>query len=157
MQVDPLNNVFVVSIIILKITQIDVRSIRTTTFDQIHWHMYFNKFITKQLLFLNHKRSLFSQFWKTKLSKLCLSNILSSNLKDDLLGKTAQLWLHYKEKIYIFFGCLKATRENYMDLHIACLQEMCPLLPWIKIDNNYAKYLTIYFFHYQIRTTPILC
>ena len=39
---------------------------------------------------------------------------------------------------------MRATKENNLDLHLVCLQEMCPLL--FSMDHmNYAKYLSVYF------------
>ena len=71
-------------------------------------------------------------------------SVFISKVRDGLLGKTAQLWLYYKETISIVLRFLRATRENYMDLHIACLQQMRPLC-FAMDHNNYAKYFTIYF------------
>ena len=81
-------------------------------------------------------------------------SIFILKVRDGLLWKKAQLWLYYKDKISIFLRCLRATKEKYMVLHIACLQEMFPLLPWTTITmlNSWLSAL----FHYQMLTRPIL-
>ena len=55
-----------------------------------------------------------------------------------------QLWLYYMDMIWLVLRFLRATKENNLDLHLACLQEMCPLL--FSMDHmNYAKYLSVCF------------
>ena len=58
-------------------------------------------------------------------------SVFLSKVRDGLLGKAVQFWLYYKDMVSIVLRFLRATRKNDMDLHIACIQDMCPLfLPW---------------------------
>jgi len=45
--------------------------------------------------------------------------------------------------IWNFVHCLRATKASDFDLHITCLEKMCPL--FFSMDHqNYARYLTSY-------------
>ncbi|KAL8571804.1 hypothetical protein ACOMHN_053962 [Nucella lapillus] len=61
-------------------------------------------------------------------------------------GSTPQFWLQYAERVWLILRLLRATKENDFDLHLSCLQDMCPLL--FAMDyHNYARYATVYFLH----------
>ena len=47
-------------------------------------------------------------------------------------------------RVWLLLRFLRATKMNDLDLHITCLQQLCPLL--FSMDHhNYARYLTVYF------------
>ncbi|KAK3742892.1 hypothetical protein RRG08_061489 [Elysia crispata] len=59
-------------------------------------------------------------------------------------GKTSQFWVQYMNRVWLLLRFLRATKMNDLDLHITCLQQLCPLL--FSMDHhNYARYLTVYF------------
>ena len=59
------------------------------------------------------------------------------------LGKTAQFWLNYTDKVWLILCFLQATKENDLDLHIYSLRHMCPL--YFAYDHhNYARYATLH-------------
>lgn len=58
-------------------------------------------------------------------------------------GKTAKFWIDYMDKVLLVLLFQRATKENNLDLHIFCLQELCPL--FFSYDHpNYARYTTVY-------------
>ncbi|KAL8580465.1 hypothetical protein ACOMHN_001234 [Nucella lapillus] len=61
-------------------------------------------------------------------------------------GSTPQFWLQYAERVWLILRLLRATKENDFDLHLSCLQDMCPLL-FAMDHHNYARYATVYFLH----------
>jgi len=62
---------------------------------------------------------------------------------DGQLGKTAQFWLKYMEKVWLILRFLRATKENNLELHIASLEQMASL--FFALDHpNYAQYTTVY-------------
>ncbi|KAL8573826.1 hypothetical protein ACOMHN_019099 [Nucella lapillus] len=61
-------------------------------------------------------------------------------------GSTPQFWLQYAERVWLILRLLRATNENDFDLHLSCLQDMCPLL-FAMDHHNYARYATVYFLH----------
>ena len=65
------------------------------------------------------------------------------NVRQGHLGKTAQFWIDYTDKVWLILSYLRATKENDLDLYILCIQKMCPL--YFAYDHqNYAKYLSVY-------------
>ena len=59
-------------------------------------------------------------------------------------GQTAQFWVNYMDKVWLVLRFIRATKENDLDLHIACLAELCPLL--FSYDHpNYARYVPAYY------------
>lgn len=59
-------------------------------------------------------------------------------------GKTAQFWVQYMDKVWLVLTYLRATKENNLDLHMACLEYMCPF--YFAMDHhNYARYLSVYY------------
>ena len=65
------------------------------------------------------------------------------NVRLGKLGKTAQFWMSYMDAVWRVLNCLRATKRNDLDLHITCLEQMCPL--FFSMDHpNYARYLTSY-------------
>ena len=59
------------------------------------------------------------------------------------LGKTAQFWINYMDKVWLILQFQRANKENNLDLHMFCLQEMCSL--FFSFDHpNYARYTTVY-------------
>lgn len=58
-------------------------------------------------------------------------------------GKTAQFWIGYMDKAWLLMRFLRATKENDLTLHIACLHEMCPLF-FSQEKPNYARYTSVY-------------
>lgn len=71
------------------------------------------------------------------------SNLLfKEKVRDGHLGKTAQFWIWYTDKVWLILCFLQATKENDLDLHIASLRQMCPL--YFAFDHhNYARYATL--------------
>lgn len=59
-------------------------------------------------------------------------------------GKTAQFWMHYMDRVWLLLQFSFATKTNNLDLHIFCLQRLCPLV-FSMNHQNYAKYLSVYF------------
>ena len=64
-------------------------------------------------------------------------------LRNGQHGKTAQFWLQYMDIIQLILTLIRATKENDLDLHIACLYRLCPLL-FAFDHNNYARYVQVY-------------
>ena len=61
-----------------------------------------------------------------------------------MLGKTAQYWLGYMEKVGLILQFQPATKENCLTLHLANLQRLCSL--FLIFDHpNYARYSAFYF------------
>ncbi|MES9879418.1 MAG: hypothetical protein ABW185_00870 [Sedimenticola sp.] len=72
-----------------------------------------------------------------------LYNDFRTRVSEGSLGKTAQFWFGYMTAVYTVLRFLRATKENNLDLHIKCLQTMCPL--FFSYDHqNYARYATTY-------------
>ena len=64
-------------------------------------------------------------------------------VRQGALGKTAQFWLSYMEKVGLILQFQRATKENCLTLHLASLQRMCSL--FFSFDHpNYARYSTFY-------------
>lgn len=64
-------------------------------------------------------------------------------VRNGKLGKTAQYWMVYMDAVWKALNCLLATKTNDFDLHIICLEQMCPL--FFSMDHpNYARYLPAY-------------
>ena len=56
-------------------------------------------------------------------------------------GKTSQFWVQYMDRVWLLLRFLRATKMNDLDLHITCLQQLCPL--FFSMDHhNYARYLS---------------
>lgn len=59
------------------------------------------------------------------------------------LVKTAVYWMNYMDRVWHILQFQRATKENCFDLHIASLQNMCPL--FFSYDpHNCATYATVY-------------
>jgi hypothetical protein len=65
------------------------------------------------------------------------------NVRQGHLGKTAQFWIDYIDKVWLILTFLRATKENDLDLYVTCIQKMCPLF-FAYDHQNYAKYLSVY-------------
>ena len=53
-------------------------------------------------------------------------------------GHTAQLWVNYM--VWLVLRFIRVTMEDDLDLHMACVAELCPLL--FSYDHpNYARYV----------------
>ena len=63
--------------------------------------------------------------------------------KDGELGKTAQLWLSYMDLVWLILTLIKATKMNDLQLHLASLYSLCPIL-FAYGHINYARYLQVY-------------
>ena len=64
-------------------------------------------------------------------------------VRQGALGKTAQFWLSYMEKVGLILQFQRATKENCLALHLASLQRMCSL--FFSFDHpNYARYSAFY-------------
>ena len=64
-------------------------------------------------------------------------------VRQGMLGKTAQFWLSYMEKVGLILQFQRATKENCLTLHLASLQRMCSL--FFSFDHpNYARYSAFY-------------
>ncbi|KAK3765688.1 hypothetical protein RRG08_026164 [Elysia crispata] len=59
------------------------------------------------------------------------------------LGKTAQFWVKYMDKVWLLLRFPRATKTNNFMAHLQCLQELCPL--FFAMDHqNYARYASAY-------------
>ena len=58
-------------------------------------------------------------------------------------GKTAQFWMRYMDIIQKILTLIRATKENYLQLHIAALYALCPIF-FAYDDSNYTRYLPAY-------------
>ena len=48
-------------------------------------------------------------------------------VRQELLGKTAQFWMSYIDDVAVLRRVLRATKRNDLNLLISSLLEMCPL------------------------------
>ena len=66
------------------------------------------------------------------------------DVRQGKVGKTAQFWLKYMDKIWLVYTFLRTTKENNLDLHVSSLEKMCPF--YFAMDHhNYARYLSVYY------------
>lgn len=65
-----------------------------------------------------------------------------SNVRESKYGQTAQFWLSYMDLVWLISILLKATKTDDLDLHIAALNNLYPLLFAFDHDN-YARYLSV--------------
>ena len=65
------------------------------------------------------------------------------SVRDGHLGKTAQFWLSYMAIVWLILTLIKATKMNDMQLHLASLYSLCPIL-FAYDHTNYARYLPFY-------------
>ena len=64
-------------------------------------------------------------------------------VRQGALGKTAQFWLSYMEKVGLILQFQRATKENSLTLHLASLHRMCSM--FFSFDRpNYARYSAFY-------------
>lgn len=69
--------------------------------------------------------------------------MFKEDVRQGKLGKTSQFWMFYMDTVWTVLQCLRATKTNDLDLHILCLEKMCPL--FFSMDHpNYARFLTAY-------------
>ncbi|CAH1102779.1 unnamed protein product [Psylliodes chrysocephalus] len=45
-------------------------------------------------------------------------------VRDEILGKRAQFWVRYMDKVLLILRFQRATKGNNFDLHLACLKDM---------------------------------
>ena len=64
-------------------------------------------------------------------------------VRQGVLGKTAQFWLSYMEKVGLILQFQRAIKENRLTLHLASLQRMRGLF-FIFDHPNYARYSAFY-------------
>lgn len=64
-------------------------------------------------------------------------------VREGTLGKTAQFWIGYMDKVSLILRFQRATKENNFDLHLACLEDMIPLF-FACDHHNYARYLVVH-------------
>ena len=59
-------------------------------------------------------------------------------------GDLSAFWMSYIDMVTVLLGLLRASREGYWDLHVACIRYM---LPWcFAYDKiNHARYLSVYY------------
>ena len=66
----------------------------------------------------------------------------TSELLDGIHGKTAQFWMRYMDIVQKILTLIRATKENYLQLHIAALYALCPM--FFAYDHyNYARYVPV--------------
>ncbi|MES9950704.1 MAG: hypothetical protein ABW118_17235 [Candidatus Thiodiazotropha sp.] len=65
------------------------------------------------------------------------------SVRDGHLGKTAQFWLSYMDIVWLILTLIKATKMNDLQLHLASLYSLCPIL-FAYDHTNYARYLPVY-------------
>ena len=70
-------------------------------------------------------------------------NEFKETVRRGALGKTAQYWLSYMEKVGLILQFQRATKENCLTLHLARLQRMRGLF-FIFDHPNYARYSAFY-------------
>ena len=70
-------------------------------------------------------------------------NEFKETVRRGALGKTAQYWLSYMEKVGLILQFQRATKENCLTLHLASLQRMRSLF-FIFDHPNYARYSAFY-------------
>ena len=59
------------------------------------------------------------------------------------LGKTAQFWMRYVDRVWNILNFQLATKENNLNLHLGCLEKMVSL--FFSYDHqNYARYTAVY-------------
>ena len=64
-------------------------------------------------------------------------------VRQGALGKTAQFWLSYMEKVGLILQFHRATKENCLTVHLASLQRMCSM--FFSLDHpNCARYSAFY-------------
>ncbi|GFR99107.1 hypothetical protein ElyMa_002784700 [Elysia marginata] len=69
--------------------------------------------------------------------------MFKEDVRQGKLGKTSQFWIFYMDAVWTVLQCLRATKTNDLQLHILCLEKMCPL--FFSMDHpNYARFLTAY-------------
>ncbi|GFR95658.1 hypothetical protein ElyMa_000949900 [Elysia marginata] len=69
--------------------------------------------------------------------------MFKEDVRQGKLGKTSQFWIFYMDTVWTVLQCLRATKTNDLQLHILCLEKMCPL--FFSMDHpNYARFLTAY-------------
>ena len=69
--------------------------------------------------------------------------IFKDQVRNGRYGKTAQFWIQYLDRIWLLLRFLRATKSNDLDLHISCLEQLCPLL-FMMDHHNYARYVSYY-------------
>lgn len=74
---------------------------------------------------------------------LTLYSEFKHNARRGEMGKTAQFWLMYMDRVWLVLHFQRATKENNLDLHMSCLQSMCSLF-FCYDHPNYARYTTVY-------------
>jgi len=55
------------------------------------------------------------------------SEALKTSIRAGTIKKTAQFWMQYIDIIYLILVFIQATKENDLQLHIAALDNLCPL------------------------------
>ena len=65
------------------------------------------------------------------------------SVRDGKLGKTAQFWLSYMDLVWLILTLIKATKMNDLQLRLASLYSLCPIL-FAYDHTNYARYLPVY-------------
>ena len=66
-----------------------------------------------------------------------------ASVRAGILGETAQFWVSYMDAVWLILMLIKSTKSNDLDLHIAALYKLCPLL-FAFDHHNYARYLPVY-------------
>jgi hypothetical protein len=64
-------------------------------------------------------------------------------VREGKYGATAQLWISYMDMIWLILDCIRATKENNLDLHVSTLYGICS---WFFAYDHmkYARYTTVY-------------
>ena len=66
-----------------------------------------------------------------------------ARVRNIILGQTAQFSISYMDKVWLILLFLRATKSNNIDLHIASLYDLRPIL--FEYDHhNYARYIPVY-------------
>ena len=74
---------------------------------------------------------------------ISLYNAFKDGIRKGELGKTAQFWLQYMDRVWWMLQFQRATKTNNLDLHLSSMQDMCSL--FFSLDHpNYARYTTVY-------------
>ena len=88
------------------------------------------------------KKSLQNLFRTTAAETCCEGDSRTRVLKGHL-GKTAQFWMRYVDRVWNILNFQLATKENNLSLHRGCLEKMVSL--FFSYDHqNYARYTAVY-------------
>ena len=69
-------------------------------------------------------------------------------LRDGQQGELQQFWMSYLDMVDVLLGLIRASRESNLELHLACIEEICHWL-FAYDKTNYSRYLPVYWLDMQ--------